>query len=150
MQILSLPPATALRLALIAAAMFVGYVVLTFAFKYLSLDWSWYAVLVGGFLGVFVGYILIVAVPYKVQLVGVGSLLGLGADWVSASLKPGGGTALLGALASFISDQHGAINKALQQTGLSPLSDVPVTIGLWAFVIMVAVLMAFGTTEQPT
>jgi hypothetical protein len=103
------------------------------------------SLILGIFFGSIAAVILTVSVPVNIQFLLVGSILGLGANLVTAARQPTAGvTTAIGSLARLVSGTVKAISDAAGQTRMSAPDEAALALGLWAFLATILITLAIG------
>jgi len=121
----------------------------TLLFWFFNWGWNIYGVVAGVMFGLLIGFVVIRAVPIKLQAVGFGAVTGITIDGIASALKPDTASTFLTSIAGGVGASSSAVNVALHQTGLPEISTAPLNFGLWAFAITLGLVMAVGATQNP-
>jgi hypothetical protein len=93
---------------------------------------SFRGAIVGCVFGLIIAAVVIKRIPVETQLVTVGAILGLGADFVTTLKDPGGPNTVVNRLAKMISGMITGVGAAATDTGLEKPSEKIVAGGLWS------------------
>ena len=121
---------------------------LTLLFYYLNLNWAIYGGIVGSLFGFVAGTIILVKVPTKLQIGGIGAVTGMGLDQMVNSLHGTNGTTVVDAIANIVAKLINSVIHATEKTGIPNPSIFPLSIGIWLFLIVIAIMMLFASLEE--
>jgi len=144
----SMPLLRAIRWAAIAAILILIVAGITLAFYLMAWNWAFYGVIMGVIFGLLVGLVILVTVSTKVQMAAVGAVTGMGIDLATTATQKDGPATALNSLASFVAKTVHAAGSAAQQTGLPNPLELPLTVGLWVFIGVLAITMLIGSLEK--
>lgn len=137
------------KIYVIAVLIFIAFVGgINALFIYVIKNWTIFGIVMGVIFGLTIGYFIIVKVPKKVQIAGVGVVTGMGIDWLASISKESGPQTAINSLATLISNVIVASKEAAAQAGLPSLPEKPISIGLWVFFIVLGLLMLFSSLEK--
>ena len=102
----------------------------------------------GVILGLLVGLVVLVKVSIKLQIAAVGAFTGMGIDLAATATQEDGPATALNSLATLISNTVHAAASAAQQTGLPNPLTVPLSVGIWVFIAVIAITMFIGSLEK--
>lgn len=151
----------------VATAVYVG-VLAVITLLFYSYEWNWtvYCILLGIVLGLTAGVVVLVRIPGKVQIAGLGAITGVGLDSIITVGLGESSKSALNSLAGLIANVIAAIREtsvigAIQQPDLDAGSETvlqaelfgtyAMTVGLWVFFIVLGLMMLFGAIadERP-
>ena len=132
----------------ILTAFFLGFTaVLALVFWWLDWNWTVYGGIIGAQFGFAVGIVVLVRIAPKVQLAGVGAIAGMGVDQIVGAASRSDSVTAITALAGVVSNTIHSAPTATQQTGIPSPSQLPLSVGLWIFFVVLGVMMMFGSLE---
>lgn len=138
----------AIHWAFITAACLCFTAVLGLFFWLYNWNWSVFAGLVGAQYGFAVGIVVLVKVPTKAQIAGIGAITGMGIDQIITSASHSEGTTAITGLAKVVANLIASTTSATQETGLPLPAQFPLSVGFWIFFVVVGVIMLFGSLEE--
>ncbi|HKJ67202.1 MAG TPA: hypothetical protein VKA68_04545 [bacterium] len=123
-------------------------VILTWIFYHFQWSWTWYGAILGMMFGLIIGMLILIKVPSKVQAAGFGAVAGVGTDFAITRLSSDTATTAINSLASFISNSVDVVDTAARTTGVLDPEKLPLTVGMWVFVIVVGLMMLLGSIME--
>jgi hypothetical protein len=100
--------------------------------------------IVGCFFGLIIAAVVMRRIPVETQLVAIGAILGVGADFLTTLKEPGGPNTVINRLAKMISGMITGVGTAATDTGLNKPSEQVIAGGLWSFLGTVLFTLVIG------
>jgi hypothetical protein len=123
----------ALTIAGIAGALIATLVLLAYLLSsFKTLRPSFRGAIVGCFFGLILAAVVMRRIPLETQLVAIGAILGLGADFVSTLKDPSGPNTVINRLAKMISGMITGVSAAATDSGLNKPPEQVIAGGLWS------------------
>jgi peptidoglycan/LPS O-acetylase OafA/YrhL len=99
---------------------------------------------VGFLFGLIIAAVIIRRVPIETQLVAIGAILGLGADFVTSLKDPEGPKTVINRIAKMIVGAIAGIGDAAAQSGLKKPREQVIAGGLWCFLGTILFTLVIG------
>ncbi len=134
----------ALLISGITAAFIFVLILLTFVVSRLPLVDSYKGAIVGCFFGLLIAAVIIRRVPLETQLVVIGALIGVGADFLTALKEPTGPKTVVDRLSKMIAGLVEGIGAAARETALRAPRQKLIAGGLWTFFATLLLVLVVG------
>jgi hypothetical protein len=115
---------------------------------YAKLSWTIFGGATGAIFGLVIGFIVIVKVPQKIQIAGVGAICGIGTDQILNTLQNKDSNNVIGSLSKMVGGLVNSVIFATIDTGMPAPPAIPVSVGFWICTIVIAIMMLFGSLEK--